>query len=217
MLLDNARQSQARHSGAATRLPLRSSCAALANTCHLKSTCPNSCGSTRRTVLRGWSVWASRSGSSTSSHLSAPARSRGRWTLFHASFSTSHLQRDPVGTWVSIARSDLKRCSRKMLLTLKLVHSIRETRSGRAYPLPLGRPDAETGGGQGVRAACNGCARSAYLRHQHVPDVPSAQALPRAGNVGASFPRRSSVACMLTCMQCMYMFITFSCLVYNVY
>ena len=38
----------------------------------------------------------------------------------------------PVETWVSIARSDLKRCSRTTLLALELVHSIRETRSGRA-------------------------------------------------------------------------------------
>ena len=92
-----------------------------------------------------------------------------------------------VGTWVSIARSDLKRCSRTTLLALELVHSIRATRSGRAYPLPRGRPDAGTGGGQNVRVACNGCARGAYLRHQHVPDVAGAQALPRAGSVGPVF------------------------------
>ena len=35
-----------------------------------------------------------------------------------------------------------------------------------------------------VRAACNGCARGAHLRPQHLPDVAGALALPRAGSVG---------------------------------
>ena len=38
--------------------------------------------------------------------------------------------------------------------------------------------------------------------------------VPRGRECGARFPRRSSVACMFTCMQCMY---CTCCLVYNVY
>ena len=63
-------------SGGATRLPWLASCAASADTCRPNSTCPNSCSSTRRTVLRGWSTWASRSSSSTTSHSTAQAHSR---------------------------------------------------------------------------------------------------------------------------------------------
>ena len=44
----------------------------------------------------------------------------------------------------------------------------------RQYPLPRGRPDAETGGEQSVRAVCNGCACGAHLRPQHLPDVAGA-------------------------------------------
>ena len=50
------------------------------------------------------------------------------------SLSCKFLYQPPlaVGTWVYIARLDLKRCSRTTLFALELVHSIRETRSGRA-------------------------------------------------------------------------------------
>ena len=54
----------------------------------------------------------------------------------------------------------------------------------RQYPLPRERPDAETGAGQSVREVCNGGARGAHLRHQHLPDVAGALALFRAGSVG---------------------------------
>ena len=136
----------------------------------------------RRTVLRGWSAWASRSSSSTSSHLSAPARSRGRWTLFHASFSTSHLQRDPVGRWVSIARSDLnaareRRCSHWSSCTV----SGRHARDGRI----LCREGDQTQRLAEDRASARRAI--AYLRHQHVPDVAGALVLPRAGSVGPVF------------------------------
>ena len=59
-----------------------------------------------------------------------------------------------------------------------------QTPGGLAVSLPRARSDAEIGGEQSVRAACNGCARGAHLRPQHLTDVADALALPRAGIVG---------------------------------
>ena len=40
-----------------------------------------------------------------------------------------------------------------------------------------------------VRAACNGCARGAHLRPQHLPDVEGALTLPRGWECGGPLPK----------------------------
>ena len=152
-------------------------------------------------------------------------------TLFHISFSTSRLQRDQVGTWVSIKRSDLKRCSRTTLLALELVHSIRATRSERVW---LPRPPASWAGAQdGVATSLIDAAGWLGSILCHDGDQTQRPAEGRASGwramgarvalsaapasdrcdrrlgaascreCGTRSPRQSSVPCMFTCMQCM--------------
>ena len=191
---------------AATRLPWPASCAAPADTCRPNSTCPNSYYSKRRT-------WMERVGLAlelvyflTLKCISALERSMN-------TLSCKFLYQPPlagpgweVGFYRAIAarKNDAARIGTRAqypgdaLGKGGAVAAARELGLAPGTAGPLFNADAGwLGSISATRAtsrrdrrrtecptACNGCARSAHLRPQHLPDVAGALALPRAGSVG---------------------------------